>query len=172
MNFLMLCRAWPIYCCLLEKRRWCSFLKHILSFKSLITKSIFPPLFFFSIKFEKINLHEYDIIASSQASLNSLSQRGKEIYQKRGKKLLDMHEYTNYLVGTHFSRKWEKERSMGLCHWNFNHIILVWSFFRILYRDKCMRGNDAKIQDANPFLLRNISPLWVKVVLRSFACEI
>lgn len=129
-------------------------------------------IFFFSIKFEKINLHEYDIIASSQASLNSLSQRGKEIYQKRGKKLLDMHEYTNYLVGTHFSRKWEKERSMGLCHWNFNHIILVWSFFRILYRDKCMRGNDAKIQDANPFLLRNISPLWVKVVLRSFACEI
>ena len=86
MNFLMLCRAWPIYCCLLEKRRWCSFLKHTLSFKSLITKSIFPPFFFFQWNLKK-KLHEYDIIASSQASLNSLSQRGKKIYQKKGKKI-------------------------------------------------------------------------------------
>ena len=86
MNFLMLCRAWPIYCCLLEKRRWCSFLKHTLSFKSLITKSIFPPFFFFNEIWKK-KLHEYDIIASSQASLNSLSQRGKKIYQKKGKKI-------------------------------------------------------------------------------------
>ena len=53
----------------------------------------------------------------------------------------------------------------GFLSWNFLHIILVWSFFRILYRDKCMRGNDAKIQDANPFLLRNINPLWVKALL-------
>lgn len=87
MNFLMLCRAWPIYCCLLEKRRWCSFLKHILSFKSLITKSIFPPLFFFFNKIWK-NKPSWIWHYCFFSSISKLTfTKGKRNLPKKGEKI-------------------------------------------------------------------------------------